>query len=75
MLPYSFFGDDVRLSYRSNMTVFVKCLTFFENNCSIRVNGRECGMLSIHLILMRKINKQIVRERWHLFCLRSKMEV
>jgi len=49
MLPYSFLGDDIRLSYRFNMTVFVKGLTFFEINCSFRINGRKYRMLSIHL--------------------------
>ena len=61
MLPYSFLCDDIRLSYRFNMTVFVKCLTFFENNCLFRINGRECRMLSICLILKRKFSKYTVR--------------
>jgi len=61
MLPYSFFVDDVRLSSRFNMTVFVKCVTFFENNWSFRINGRECRMLSIYLILKRNFSKYTVR--------------
>jgi len=39
------------------MTLIVKCLSFFGNKYSFRINGKESGMLSIHLILIRNFNK------------------